>query len=137
MSSYADGTNYAESLDANMFAISPLIVLYDAVIVFLVSDYYRNASPRMKVFCIISIAAAYGDMLFFGAGSFARIIMYYVVFNLAVYPAVALHIRKKYGKYWVPVFFVFLIGYAVKTSLSWRTEMDGDRFCTYRFVFLP
>ena len=137
LASYADTTNYAESLDANLMDISPLIVLYDAVIVFLVTGLYKSAGPRMRVFCIISIFAAFGDMLFFGAGTFARMIMYFVVFNLVVYPTVALHIRRKYGRIWVPVFIVMIIGYAVKTSLPWITEMAGDRFGNYRFVFMP
>ena len=137
LASYADTTNYAESLDANLMDISPLIVLYDAVIVFLVTGLYKSAGPRMRVFCIISIVAAFGDMLFFGAGTFARMIMYFVVFNLVVYPTVALHIRRKYGRIWVPVFILMIIGYAVKTSLPWITEMAGDRFGNYRFVFMP
>ncbi len=137
LASYASTSNMSESLDANMFEISPLIVLYDAVIVFLVSDYLRTAGPKMRVFCIISITAAFGDMLFYGAGAFARMIMYYVVFNLIVYPSVALRLKKKYGRLWALVFMVFLIGYAVKTSLPWITGMTEDRFGTYRFVFMP
>ena len=137
LAGYADTTNIAESLDANLFEISPLIVLYDAVIVFLVSAYYKSAGPRMRVFCAMSIAAAFGDMLFFGAGTFARMIMYYVVFNLAVYPAVALRIKRKFGKKWALVFAVFLLGYAVKTSLPWITGMEPDRFGNYQFIFMP
>lgn len=137
LASYASSSNSFESLDTNLFEISPLIVLYDAVIVFMVSDYLRTAGPKMRVFCIISIVAAFGDMLFYGAGSFARIIMYYVVFNLVVYPAVTLGIARKYGWIWAIVFMVFLLGYAVKTSLPWITSMEEDRFGTYRFVFLP
>ena len=137
LSNYAETTNLEESLQTNLFDISPLIVLYDAVIVFLVSSYIRNTGPKMRIFCIISIVAAFGDMLFYGAGAFARMIMYLVVFNLVVYPAVTLDIKKRYGKMWALAFMVFLIGYAVKTSLPWITGMTDDRFGTYRFVFMP
>lgn len=119
----------------NAFNISWLIILYDAVIVFLVSWYYRFADGKMRVFIWASIVAAIGDMLFFGIGSLPRIIMYLVVFNLAVYPAVAMKIDKKFGRLWALVFVVFLLGYAVKTSLPWMLGVDEDRFGTYQFVF--
>lgn len=137
LASYADTSNLEESLQNNLSAISPLIVLYDAVIVYLVSTQLRNSGPKMRVFCIISIVAAFGDMIFYGAGAFARIIMYFVVFNLIVYPAVTLSIKRKYGTLGALVFMVFLIGYAVKTSWPWITGMAEDRFGTYHLVFMP
>lgn len=119
------------------FNISWLIVLYDAIIIFLVSWYYRFADSRMRVFCWASMIAAFGDMLFFGIGSLPRIIMGLVVFNLAVYPAVAQQIEKKYGKIWAIAFLVLLIGYATKTSLPWMLGTDEGRFGTYTFIFMP
>ena len=119
------------------FNISWLIVFYDAVIVFFVSWYFRFADSKMRVFCWASIAAAFGDMLFFGIGSLPRIIMYLVVFNLVVYPAVTLQISRKFGKVWALIFIVFLVGYAIKTSLPWMLGTDDGRFGTYEFVFMP
>lgn len=126
---------FSEDEMENAFKISWLIVLYDAIIVFIVSWYYRFADSKMRVFCWASIVAAIGDMLFFGIGSLPRIIMYLVVFNLAVYPAVALKIEKKFGKIWAFAFVVFLFGYAIKTSLPWILGTDDGRFGTYQFVF--
>lgn len=137
LASYAESSGTVESLDTNLFEISPLIVLFDAIIVFLVTQYYKNADVRMKIFCIISVAAAFGDMLFFGTGSFARIIMYYVVFNLVVYPAVVLDVLRRYGKTYALAFIVLLVGYAIKTSLPWMTGVSDGRFGTYQFVFMP
>lgn len=121
----------------NQFRISWLIVLYNAVIVFLVAYFYRFADSKMRVFSWISISAAFFDMLFFGIGSLARMQMYFVVFNLVVYPHIALQLRKKYGGIAVLVFLVFLLGYAVKTSYPWIIGMDDGRFGTYRFIFMP
>ena len=121
----------------NAFDISWLIVLYDAIIMFLVAWYYRFADSRMRVFCWASMVAAIGDMLFFGIGSLPRIIMYLVVFNLAVYPAVATQLNRKFGRIWALAFLVLLLGYAVKTSLPWMLGTDGGRFGTYRFIFMP
>lgn len=136
LAGYADTSNTAESLETNLFDISPLIVLYDAIIVFMVASYYKKADPKMRVFCIISIVAAFGDMLFFGAGVFARIIMFYVIFNLIVYPAIVSDIKSKYGKVWALAFMVLLIGYAMKTSFPWIMSTEGDRFGNYHFVFM-
>lgn len=126
---------FSENEMDNAFKISWLIVLYDAVIVLIVSWYYRYANSRMRVFCLASIVAAIGDMLFFGIGSLPRIIMYLVVFNLVVYPAVTQQISKKFGKFWATLFVVFLFGYAIKTSLPWILGTDDGRFGTYQFVF--
>lgn len=128
---------FSENEMENAFNISWLIVLYDAIIMFLVAWYYRFADSRMRVFCWASMIAAIGDMLFFGIGSLPRIIMYLVVFNLAVYPAVALQLSKKFGKIWALAFLVLLVGYAVKTSLPWMLGVDDGRFGTYRFIFMP
>ena len=128
---------FGEDEMENAFKISWLIVLYDAVMVFLISWYYRFADSKMRVFCWASIVAAFGDMLFFGIGSLPRIIMYLVVFNLVVYPAVTLQISRKFGKVWALIFIVFLFGYAFKTSLPWMLGTEDGRFGTYEFVFMP
>ena len=128
---------FSENEMENAFDISWLIVLYDAIIMFLVAWYYRFADSRMRVFCWASMVAAIGDMLFFGIGSLPRIIMYLVVFNLAVYPAVATQLNRKFGRIWALAFLVLLLGYAVKTSLPWMLGTDGGRFGTYRFIFMP
>lgn len=119
----------------NQFDISWLIVMYDAVIVFLVAWSYKFADSKMRVFSWISIVAAFFDMLFFGIGSLVRMQMYFVVYNLVVYPHVAVHIRKKFGNIAVLVFIVFLLGYAIKTSYPWIIGVDNGRFGTYQFVF--
>ncbi len=121
----------------NAFNISWLIVLYDAIIIFIVAWYYRFADSCMRVFCWASMIAAIGDMLVFGIGSLPRIIMYLVVFNMAVYPSVAQQLSRKFGKIWALAFLVLLVGYAIKTSLPWMLETVDGRFGTYRFVFMP
>lgn len=128
---------FSEKEMENAFEISWLIVLYDAIIVGLVAWYYKFADSRMRVFCWASMIAAIGDMLLFGIGSLPRIIMFFVVFNLAVYPAVAQQLSRKFGKIWALAFLVLLVGYAVKTSLPWMLETDDGRFGTYRFIFMP
>lgn len=132
---YFDPFNTREGMENNLNEISLLIVLYDALIVYLVSWYYRGADSRMRVFCWISIVAAFGDMLFFGAGTLPRMFMYYNVFNLAVYPAIAEALRKRYGPVVAMFFIVLLFGYAIKTSLPWIVGTDEGRFGTYQFVF--
>lgn len=137
LASYADSSATGrESIDANIFDISPLIVLYDALMVFLVAWFMKRTNPKMRVFCIVTIVSCIFDMLFFGLGTLARMIMYLMVFSLVVYPSVALEIKKQYGPLWVTLFIVLLVGYAVKTSLPWMLGTDDGRFGTYQFVFL-
>lgn len=129
----------ADSSDgmSNMFIISPLIAIYDGIIVFLVSWFARDASRKMQVFCIISICVAFGDMLLFGIGSIPRILMYLALFNLPVYTAMVTQTRKQFGGIWSLLLIVLLIGYAVKTSLPWLLGTDGDQFGNYKFIFMP
>ena len=136
-SGYVEGRNTAELLENNYFDISPLIVLYDGIIVFLASWYYKFAAPRMRTLTIITIVAAFGDMLFFGVGTIARIIMYYNVFNIVVYPAIALEIKRKFGGIAVLLFFILLLGYAIKTSYPWISGTDNHEFGNYRLLFMP
>ena len=74
-------------------------------------------------------------MLLFGMGSLPRIAMFYIVFNILTYPKLVEVVSHKYGKTVALVLIVFLVGYAIKTSLPWITGTDGDQFGTYRFVF--
>ena len=130
-------SNYLSEDVELAFELSPLIILYDAVIVFLVSWYYQFASPKMKCFAVMSIIAAFGDMLLFGLGSLPRMLMYYSIINIVVYPQVAQQIKKTYGKFWMLIFVVFLIGYAIKTSLPSIVEMvDDTKFGHYHFFFM-
>ncbi len=136
---YLDESNTQEGIFALMDleeGTSPLLVAYDAIIVFVVSWYYQMASSKMRVFSLISIIAAFGDMLFFGLGSLPRLFMYYTVFNIIVYPSVCQQINNKYGKMVAFVFVVLLIAYAWKTSVPWMIATEGGRFGTYHFIFL-
>ena len=133
---YLDESNTKEGMFSLMGAeVSLLNVAYDAIIVFVVSWFYRFATKRMRLFAIFSIIAAFGDMLFFGLGSLTRLFMFFTVFNIVVYPAVCKQINIKYGKLVTLVFIVLLIGYAWKTSVPWMLESDEGRFGSYQFVF--
>ncbi len=139
MAGYLDESNTKEGLFSLMDleeGTSPLLVAYDAIIVFVVSWYYQIASSKMRVFALISIIAAFGDMLFYGLGSLPRLFMYYTVFNIIVYPSVCQQINNKYGNMVAFVFVVLLIAYAWKTSVPWMLATEDGRFGTYHFMFL-
>ena len=121
----------------NSFTISPLIALYDAIIVFLTTWYIRDSSKKMQIFCVISTVTAFGDMLLFGLGSIPRVIMYFALFNLPVYTSITSQLRKQYGAIFALLFIALVMGYAVKTSLPWLLGTDGDKFGNYRFIFMP
>ena len=121
----------------NKFSVSSLIALYDAIIIFLSTWYFRGSGKKMQVFCFISIVTAFGDTLLAGLGSVPRIIMFLVLFNLPVYTSMASQLKKQYGSFYAMLFIVLLMSYAVKTSLPWMLEKNGDRFGNYRFIFVP
>lgn len=127
---------YLESEQKYAFDISWLIVLYDAVMVFLCSWFMKQVSHRQRLLAIASIVACYGDMLLFGMGSLPRICMFYNVYSIVTYPLITEKIEARFGKVAAVVFIVFLIGYAVKTSLPMIISSEGDSFGTYRFVFM-
>lgn len=130
-------SGYLESEQEHAIEISFLIVLYDAVLVFLCSWFYQRTTQRNKVFAIASIIGCFGDMLFFGMGSLPRMMTYFYVYNIITYPLLAEMIAKKYGKTAALVLIVFLVGYAMKTSLPMITSTERADFGTYRFVFMP
>lgn len=133
---YFDETNTREGIFSLIGEdVSLLLVLYNAIIVFVVSWYYKYADSKMRVFSAISIIAAFADMLFFGLGVFPRLFMYYTAFNIVVYPNVCKQIKTSYGWVFALVFIVLLIGYAWKSSYPWMIGTDDGRFGTYQFVF--
>ena len=115
--------------------ISMLIVLYDAIMVFLCSWFMQRTTRRYKILAIASIVGCFLDMLLFGMGSLPRIAMFYIVYNIYTYPKLTELVSQKYGKLASLVLIVFLVGYALKTSLPWILEADEGRFGTYHFVF--
>jgi len=134
LTSYLDPSS-AHGTSQFMEEVSWLIIFYDAVIVFVVSCLYKSTDLRMKWMCLLSLACAFGDMLLFGTGSLPRIIMYYSIFNIVVYPYVVQSIRKKWGVIPAMAFVIMLIGYAIKTSLPWMTSDAWGGIGTYKFVF--
>lgn len=121
----------------HLFEISWLIVMYNAVMVFFCSWFMQRTTRRYRVLAIASIIGCYGDMLLFGAGSLPRIMMFYYIFNLLVYPQLAELIANKFGKIPAFVFIAFLVGYAVKSSLPIIQSVDAVMaYGTYRFVFM-
>lgn len=119
-----------------VFNLSYLIVLYDALIVFFATWYYRQSEPLHRVFAIMSILAAYCDTLFFGMGSLARIGYFFLVADIVVLPNVVNLLHIRFGKQIALVFVVFCISYSFKSSLPWIISNDPSRFGVYKFIFI-
>lgn len=127
-------SNYFHDIEFQ-FNISWLIVLYNAFIVFTITWFYKYTSPSMRFFFIISIIAAFCDMLFFGIGTLSRILMFFSIFNIIVYPNIVELAKKKFGSAVSFLLIIIYVSYAIKTSLPWMLESDGDRFGTYKYIF--
>jgi hypothetical protein len=117
------------------FDISWLIVFYNALMVFTVTWFYKYASPTMRFFSILSVIAAFCDMLFFGLGSLPRVFLFFSIFNIVVYPNVAESIKRKFGSVVSLAYIVICVAYAFKTSLPWMLTTAEARFGTFKFIF--
>ncbi len=116
--------------------VSPLIIMYDAVMVFLCTWFMQRTSRRYQILSIAAIIGCFLDMLLFGLGSLPRIATYYLIYDVLVYPKLTEMVSHKYGKPVALVLTVFLIGYAIKTSLPMIVGTDGPfAFASYHFVF--
>ena len=130
------GEGYLET-ENKFFDVSWLIVLYDGVMVFLCSWFIQRTTRRNRILAIASIIGCYCDMLLFGMGTLPRVMMFFYVFNILTYPLIAEMIHNKYGFFQAMIFVIFLIGYAVKTSLPMILGTSGVfAFAPYRFVFI-
>ncbi len=128
--------DYSYNLNSLEFKeLSPLIILYDCVMVFVNVLYYKYAEKQQRFFIIASTIACFCDMLFFGLGSIPRIFLYFSIFNILLYPNIAKFIAEKYGKIVSVVYIVFCVGYSVKTFIPAVMPPEGY-YSFYEFVFL-
>lgn len=123
--------------EVDVFQISPLIVIADAIFVFACSWFYRFVSGTLRIFIIMAVVSCFFDVVFFGLGSLPRIGYYYLPAMIVVIPDLVCFLRKKFGIIPSAAFIVFSVGYALKTSLPFMLQMDDDRFGTYKFMFIP
>lgn len=131
------GSGYA-SLEENgvvFFDVSWLIILYDAIMVFFTTWYFRRTCGVQRVFAICSLIASFWDMMFFGMGSLMRVGYYYSIFNLVLIPNLAEHIENRFGSLAVKLFIVTCVGYAIKTTWPSFTSSAPELFGNYKFIF--
>lgn len=119
-----------------LFDISWLIVLYDAIMVFLSTWYYRYINGKGRILTLMAIISFFADMLFFGMGSLPRIGYFFVIANVIVIPCLASLISKRFGKLYTLLFIFLCLGYSIKTSLPFLLEMDNGGFGAYKFIFM-
>ncbi len=136
-SGYFDGSNLAESFVNKTVVTPPYLVGFNGVLVYFVARTYQNSNALIRVFCLMSILAAIGEVILFNLGSLPRIVMYFAIFNLVVYPHVASFIRNRYGRAFAHVFLLLILVVAARISLEWMLDTTaGDRFGTYKFIFM-
>ena len=119
-----------------LFDISWPIVLYDAIMVFLSTWYYRYINGKGRILTLMAIISFFADMLFFGMGSLPRIGYFFVIANVIVIPCLASLISKRFGKLYTLLFIFLCLGYSIKTSLPFLLEMDNGGFGAYKFIFM-
>lgn len=115
---------------------SPLVITYDIVVLFLLGWYYKQADYRMKYLTIAAIVGMFLDILCFANDSVQRILLYFSIFNIVVFPNIISSVSKHYGKFIAWILIIFFMGYAFKTSYFFMTDTHLDRFGNYQFFFL-
>lgn len=116
--------------------ISILIIVADAIFVFMNMWAWGYTKGITSIFMIAAICASFFDMLFFGLGSLPRMGYYYLPAMIVAIPITTGLIKQRFGKAKAYAFISLVIIYAIKTSLPWMIGMDGGRFGTYRFFFM-
>lgn len=126
---------YLQELIESAGIVTNLVVLYDVVILFLLGWYLKIANGSNKYITIIAIVGMFADIICFGNSSVQRILLYFSIFNLVVFPQVLSEVEKQYGKIPAYVLIFFLVGYAMKTSVFWLVSGDPTMFGQYKFIF--
>lgn len=123
-------------VDGDLLDVSMLIIVADAIFVFMNTWAWRRTKGTTSIFMIAAICASFFDMLFFGLGSLARIGYYYLPAMIVALPTTTSQIKQRFGKTKAYGFIALVIIYAIKTSLPWMTGVNDGRFGTYRFFFM-
>ena len=120
----------------DVFELSWLIVLYDAIMIFLSAVLFSSQKGVYKVFAMMSILGFFLDTLLFGMGSMPRLGYYFVIANIVTIPCLYVMLKNRYGKLVSFLFLLFCFGYAVKTSFPYMTGTEHGGYGTYKFLFM-
>ena len=128
--------NYA--IDFSEFAgqMNLLPIIYDCIIIILLSWYIKYASYKEKYLVYIAILGIFIDVLVFATGSIQRLLLYFIFTHLAIFPGIAKQLSIRYGKVITWMFLILLVGYAWKTSVFWLLSNKVDMFGQYNFIFM-
>ena len=128
--------NYARDFDEFAGQMNFLPILYNTIMVSVMSWYLRFVNHRERYLVIIAIIGVFVDTLVFATGSIQRVLLYFLFANLAIMPGIVKAIEEKYGKPVAWAFMFLLLGYALKTSLPSITSTLNDKFGNYEFIFM-
>lgn len=133
--SYLDGSNQDEFIMNNMESMSLIYLLYFSILIFILSKYYQECNAKMRYLTFISIFSLFGEMVLWEIGTLPRIMMYFSVFHIIIFPNAYSFLQRKYGNIWAYGFIAMILLFTIKLSLPWMTLTKGGRFGTYEFVF--
>lgn len=111
------------------------VLFYDFVIIFLMGLCFQYSNRKWRYITLMGIIGIYVDILCFGIGSAQRILVYFVVFNLILYPKILDMLEKNFGKSVAYFFLMLFMGYAYKTSSDMMFDTARDGFGTYQIIF--
>lgn len=130
---------FLEDMDKKSEA-SWMILLYYAVSTFVVSLYAMKEKDifyRFLSFCVIT--GFFLAISLSSYGNLQRIIMYFQIFSIVIYPRVACMLRHEYGKLTYTGYILFNMIFLMRTSVVSMLSTDydnGNGFASYTFSFL-
>ena len=117
------------------FQLSKLIVFYDFIMIVFVCWFARHTVGSLRFFCLLSIISLFGEVLIFGMNDLPRILYYFSIFNIVVFPNIAILLKKKYNMYYSLCFVCICCGYAIKTFLPAVMNPSLPRMMDFKFIF--
>lgn len=130
------GYTTLEEIGGSIEDVSLLIIIADAIFVFINTWTFQYSKGITSIFIIITVCASFLDMLLFGLGTLPRIGYYYLPAMLVTLPNSTKMLQQRYGNIMAYGFIVFFLAYAIKTSLPFLTEDNSGTFTSYRFFFI-
>lgn len=127
--------NYAQDFIENSGAMSFLVVFYEIIVIFLLCWYLQYAGKKLRYLTFIAIIGMFTDILFFGTGSVQRILLYFSFTNFVIFPNIVYSAKKHWGTLPATIIIIILVGFALKTSVSWLISGNEEMFGQYKFIF--
>lgn len=119
--------------------VSFFILVYYLISIFVVTLYYlKEKTLYYKYLAILVIISYCLSITFASYGNLQRIVMYFQIFSIIVYPRCASMLQSNYGRHLATGYIVFNMFFLMRTSVACMLSNDyinGNGFASFTFSF--